>query len=195
MAYLKGRSVQEGNTATFFTYSKIQTTSFGRPIETYVFLLNGLISCLKTLRGETDRATVTTITAGPGEGAARARTTPTAEMENLREKRIATKTRGGTGRGGREVERGGDLTAGAGRGETAVAAGVTVGHTAGAEAGAGAGVPLNPGAGVKRDQAAEEKIMKLPKQNENYFQKSLIDKNRADKEIFPIGHQIHLNFK
>lgn len=190
-AYLKGRSVQEGNTATFFMYSKIQTMSFGRQIETYVFLLNGLISCLKTLRGETDRAIVMTITAGPGEGAARAQTIPTGEMESLREKRIAAKTRGGASRGGREVEKGGGLTAGPGRGEAAVAAGVTVGHAAGAEA----GVPLDPGAGVKRDQAAEEKIVKLPKQSENYFQKSLIDKNRADKEIFPIGHQIYLNFK
>lgn len=191
MAYLRGRSVQEGNTAIFFMYSKIQTTSFGRPIETYVFLLNGLISCLKTLRGETDRAIVTTITAGPGEGAARAQTIPTAETENPREKRIAAKTRGGAGRRGPEAVRGGDLTAGAGREEAAVAAGVTVGHAAGAEA----GVPLDPGAGVKRDQAAEEKIVKLPKQSENYFQKSLIDKNRADKEIFLTGHQIYLNFK
>lgn len=193
MVYLKGRSVQEGNTATFFTYSKIQTTSFGRPIETYVFLLNGLISCLRTLRGETDRAIVTTITAAPGEGAARAQTIPTAETENQRGKRVAAKTRGGAARGGRGAERGGGLTAGAGRGEAAaaVAAGVTVGHAAGAEAGA----PLDPGAGVKRDQAAEEKIVKLPKQSENYFQKSLIDKNRADKEIFPIGYQIYMNFK
>lgn len=172
-------------------YSKIPTMSFGRPIETYVFLLNGLISCLKTLRGETDRAIVTTITAAPGEGAAPAPTIPTGETESLREKRIAAKTRDGAGRGGREVEKGGGLTAGAGRGEAAVAAGVTVGHAAGA----GAGVPLDPGAGVKRDQAAEEKIVKLPKQSENYFQKSLIDKNRAGKEIFPIGHQIYLNFK
>uniref|UniRef100_A0A8B9TQ92 Zinc finger CCCH-type, RNA binding motif and serine/arginine rich 2 n=1 Tax=Anas platyrhynchos TaxID=8839 RepID=A0A8B9TQ92_ANAPL len=39
----KCRSVQEGNTATFFMYSKIQTMSSGRPIETYVFLQNGLI--------------------------------------------------------------------------------------------------------------------------------------------------------
>lgn len=173
--------------------------NFGRPIETYVFLLNGLISCLKTLRGETDRAIVTTITAGPGEGAAQAQTIPTGEMESLRGKRIAAKTRGGAGRGGREVERGGGLTAGAGRGEAAVAAGVTVGHAAGAGAEAGAeaeaGVPLDPGAGVKRDQAAEEKVVKLPKRSENYFQKSLIDKNRVDKEIFPIGHQIYLNFK
>lgn len=192
-AYLKGRSVREGNTATFFTYSKIQTTSFGKPIETYVFLLNGLISCLKTLRGETDRAIVTTITAGPGEGAARAQTIPTAETENRREKRVAAKTRGGTGRAGPGVERGGDRTAGAGRGEAAVAAAVTVGHAEGAEA--EAGVPLDPGAGVKRDRAAEEKIVKLPKQSEDYFQKSLIDKNRADKEIFPVGHQIYLNFK
>lgn len=190
-AYLKGRSVQEGNTATFFMYSKIQTTSFGRPTETYVFLLNGLISCLKTLRGETGRATVTTITAGPGEGAARAQTIPTAETESLRGKRVAAKTRGGTGRGGRGAERGGGPTAGAGRGEAAVAAGVTVGHAAGAEA----GVPLGPGAGVKRDQAAEEKVVKLPKQSENYFQKSLIDKNRADKVILPVGHQVYLNFK
>lgn len=197
--YLKGRSVQEGNTATFFTYSKIQTTSFGRPIGTYVFLLNGLISCLRTLRGGTDRATVTTITAGPGEGAAPAQTIPTAGTENPRGKRVAAKTRGGAARGGRGAGRGGGLTAGAGRGGAAAAAGVTVGHAAGAEAGAeaeaGPGVPLDPGAGVKRDRAAEEKIVKLPKQSENYFQKSLIDKNRADKEIFPVGHQIYLNFK
>lgn len=178
-AYLKGRSVQEGNTATFFMYSKIQTTSFGRPIETYVFLLNGLIRCLKTLRGETDRAIVMTITAGPGEGAARALSIPTAETENPRGKRAGTKARGGAGRGGRGVGRGGDPTAGAGRGGAAAAAGATVGHGAGA----GAGAPLDPGAGVKRDQAAEEKIVKLPKQSENYFQKSLIDKNRADKSF------------
>lgn len=176
--YLKGRSVQEGNTATFFTYSKIQTTSFGRPTETYVFLLNGLISCLKTLRGETDRATVMTITAGPGEGAAPAQTIPTEGTENPRGKRTAAKTSDGTGRRGRGAGRGGGLTAGAGRGGAAAAAGATVGHAAGA---AGAGVPLDPGAGVKRDRAAEEKIVKLPKQSENYFQKSLIDKNRADK--------------
>lgn len=193
--YLKGRSVQEGNTATFFTYSKIQTTSFGRPIETYVFLLNGLISCLKTLRGETDRAIVTTITAAPGGGAAPAPTIPTAETENQRGKRVAAKTRGGTARGGPGAERGGGPTAGAGRGEAAAAAGAAAGVTVGHAAGAGAGAPLDPGAGVKRDQAAEEKIVKLPKQSEIYFQKSLIDKNRAEKEIFPIGYQIYMDFK
>lgn len=193
MVYLKGRSVQEGNTATFFTYSKIQTTSFGRPTETYVFLLNGLISCLKTLRGETARAIVTTITAAPGGGAAPARTIPTAGTENQRGKRVAARTRGGTARGAPGAGRGGGPTAGAGRGEAAAAAGVAAGVTVGHAAGAGA--PLDPGAGVKRDQAAEEKIVKLPKQSENYFQKSLFDENRAEKEIFPIGYQIYMNFK
>lgn len=165
MAYLKGRSVQEGNTATFFMYSKIQTMSFGRPIETYVFLLNGLISCLKTLKGETERAIVMTITAGQGEGAAQAQIILTGEMENLREKRIAAKTREGAALAGQEVEKGGGLTAGGERGGAAVAAEVIVEHAVGAEV----GVPLDPGAGVKRDRAAEEKTVKLPKQSENYF--------------------------
>lgn len=163
MAYLKGRSVQEGNTATFFMYSKIQTMSSGRPIETYVFLQNGLISCLKTLRGETDQAIVMTITAGQGEGAAQAQIILTAETANLREKRIAAKTRGGAGLAGQGVEKGGGLEAEGGRGEDAAAAEVTVEHVVGAEVGA----LLDPGVGVKRDQAAEEKVVKLPKQSEN----------------------------
>lgn len=139
--------------------------SFGRPIETYVFLLNGLISCLKTLKGETDRAIVMTITAGQGEGAAQAQIILTGETENRREKRTAAKTREGADLAGQEVEKGGGLAAEGGRGEAAVAAEVIVEHAVGAEV----GVPLDPGAGVKRDRAAEEKTAKLPKQSENYF--------------------------
>lgn len=92
------------------------------PVETYVFLLNGLISCLKTLKGETDRAIVMTITAGQGEGAAQALIIPIEGMENLREKRIAAKTREGAGLAGQEVEKGGGLAAGGERGGAAVAA-------------------------------------------------------------------------
>lgn len=146
-------------------YSKIQAMIFGMPVETYVFLLNGLISCLKTLKGETDRAIVMTITAGQGEGAAQALIIPIEGMENLREKRIAAKTREGAGLAGQEVEKGGGLAAGGERGGAAVAAEVIVEHAAGAEV----GVRLDRGAGVKRDRAAEERIVKLPKQRENYF--------------------------
>jgi len=145
--------------------------SFGRPIETYVFLLNGLISCLKTLKGETERAIAMTITAGRGEGAAQAQIILTGETENLREKRIAAKTREGAGLAGQEVGKGGGLAAGAERGEATVAAEVIVERAVGAEV----GVPLDPGAGVKRDQAAGGRIAKLPKQSENYFSKLLIN--------------------
>lgn len=162
MAYLKGRSVQEGNTATFFMYSKIQTMSSGRPIETYVFLQNGLISYLKTLKGETDRAIVMTTMADQGEGAVQAQIILTGEMGNQREKRIAAKARKGAGLAGREVEKGGGHAAEGERGEDAVAAEVTVEHAVGAEV----GVPLDPGVGAKRGQAAEEETVKLPKQSE-----------------------------
>lgn len=136
--------------------------SSGRPIETYVFLQNGLISCLKTLKGETDRAIAMTITAGQGEGAAPAQIILTGEMGNLKEKRIAAKTREGADLAGREVEKGGGHAAEGERGEDAVAAGVTVEHGVGAEV----GVPLDPGVGAKGGQAAEEETVKLPKRSE-----------------------------
>lgn len=162
--YLNGKSVQEGNIATFFMYSEIQTMSSGKPTGTYIFLQNGLISWLKTLKGEAELAIVRTITASQGDGAAPARIVLTEEMESQRGKRVVAKARKGAGPADQGAGKEGGHAVGGRKGEAVVAAEAIAVLAVTVEA----EVPLGPEVGAKRDRTAEEKIMKLPKQSENY---------------------------
>lgn len=86
---MKGKSVQEGSTVTFFTYSKIQIMSSGKPIEICTFALTGLKRQIKTLKGEIDWSTMKNIIADQEEGTIKVPIIHTIkEMENLKEKNL-----------------------------------------------------------------------------------------------------------
>lgn len=163
MVYLKGRNAQEGNTATFFTYSEIHTMSSGRLIEIYIFLLNGPVNQLKTLKGETDQAIMRIITASQEDGPVLAQTILTKEMENQIGKKVATRARKDGSLAGREVgNEGGHIVEGR-RGEVVVAAEAIVAHVVIVEAEA----PLGPGVGAKRGQTAGAEAMISRQKSEN----------------------------
>ncbi|XP_050820144.1 U2 small nuclear ribonucleoprotein auxiliary factor 35 kDa subunit-related protein 2 isoform X2 [Gopherus flavomarginatus] len=182
---LKDRNAQEGNTATFCMYSEIHTMSFGRPIETYIFLLNGPISQLKTLKGETEQAITRTITASQEDGAAPAQIILTKEMENQRGKKVATRAKKDGGLAGQEVgNEGGHIVEGR-RGEVVVAAEAVVVHVVVVEAEVEA--PLGPGVGAKRGQIAEEEVMNPSQKSENSLRSCHLSNCSVTKDTMCAG--------
>lgn len=147
---MKDRSVQEGNTAIFFMYSKIQTMSSGRPTEISMFPLNGPNVLVKTLKGEIDQATMTNIITGPGEETVRIQIMPTKEMESQRGKRVISIRRKGIFLRLRGVMEDESLAV---RRDRGVATGV--GHVVVVE------VPLGQGVEAGKGPVAEEEIVEL----------------------------------
>lgn len=91
---MKGKSVQEGSTVTFFTYSKIQIMNSGKPTEIFTFPLTGLKRQVKTLKGEIDWGTMKNIIADQEEGTVKVLIIHTIkEMENLKEKNLIISVR------------------------------------------------------------------------------------------------------
>uniref|UniRef100_A0A8C0E339 Uncharacterized protein n=1 Tax=Balaenoptera musculus TaxID=9771 RepID=A0A8C0E339_BALMU len=157
MVYLKYSSVQEGNTATFFTCSEIPTMNFGKRIETCTCLRIGLApASVRTQRGGSGGAATTTTTVGHGGGGTPGRPTPTTGTGRPR------------GRGGGGATGARNLTSTrpkAGRGTVPEAEeGKGAAAVAGAAA-AAAGAPPGPGATAGGGRGAETELCRVPNPN------------------------------